>query len=138
MLNLNVNWLHIGALGAANFFLGFAWYSYIFRKPWMKALGFTSEHMNDPEAKKRMPILMGAAAVTAFLLSFGSQVLVQSLNAGDAASGAMVGLFVALVFVAAHASGGLFEGRPYLVYGIGVLHGAAVLTLDCAVLAAWH
>jgi hypothetical protein len=138
MLKFDLPWLHIGVLGVANFFLGFVWYSFLFVKPWVKALKITPEAMRSAEARRQMPILMGAAALTAFTLSFGSQVLVASLGATDALSGAIIGIFIAIVIVGAHASGSLFERRPYMVYGIAVLHAVAVLTLDCASLAAWH
>ncbi|HTB23663.1 MAG TPA: DUF1761 domain-containing protein [bacterium] len=138
MLKFDLVWTHIAAVALVNFFIGFAWYSFLFVKPWVAALKITPEDMRSPEAKRRMPMLMGAAALTALLLSFGSQVLVNSLGASDALSGALIGLFVAVVFIAAHASGSLFERRPLVVYGISVLHGIAVLTLDCAIHAAWR
>jgi hypothetical protein len=139
MLQFNPNWAHIAALALANFVLGWAWYSpLLFAKPWMKALKVSPDHSKGPEAMKGFPRLMAGAAATSVLLSLGSLVLVQSLGAVTAQQGFGIGLFVALVFVAAHASGSLFEGRPALVWAIGALHAAAVLGMDCAVHAAWR
>jgi hypothetical protein len=137
VLNYDLNWPHIAALFVMNFVIGWAWYSFLFLKPWLQALGKSAEDMHTPENMRRFPVVMGAAAVTAFLLSFGSLVLVRTVGASDAESGALLGLFVSLIFIAPHASGTLFEGRPYVVYGIGVLHAIAVVTLDCAIHAVW-
>lgn len=139
MLKFDLNWAHIVVLALANFALGWAWYSpLLFAKPWMKALKISPDRMKDPEAMKDFPKLMGAAALTAALLSLASLVLVQSLGAVTAQQGLGIGIFAGLFLVAAHESGSLFEGRPLLVWAISALHGVAVLGLDCAVHAAWR
>jgi hypothetical protein len=138
MLKFDLNWLHIGALSLANFFIGFAWYSLLFNKIWIKALKITPKDMHSDKAKAMMPRLMGTAALSAVLMSLGCQVLVSNLGAADAASGALAGFFFAVVLVAAHESGSLFERRPTVVFGISALHAIAILSLDSAALAAWH
>jgi hypothetical protein len=139
MLTVTLSWTHILALFIANFVIGWAWYSpLLFVDLWLRGQGKRREDMHTAENRKRMPLVMGSAAATALLLSLGSQVLVQSLGATTLGAGALVGLFVSLVLIAPVSSGTLFEGRSLLVYGIGVAHATVVVTLDCAVHAAWH
>jgi hypothetical protein len=139
MLNFDVSWLHVAALALANFIIGAAWYSFLFLKPWLKALKLDPEQMRkDPEIKRRTPFLIGSAAVSALIMSWASGVVVASVHAGDAFQGAVAGIFIALALVAAHASGSLFERRPVVVYGIATLHALVIFSLDCAIQASWH
>lgn len=72
----SVNLLALLAATVANMGLGFLWYSpFMFAKPWMKLMGYTSESMK--EAQKEMGTLYLLALLGTLVMSF---VLAQILN----------------------------------------------------------
>ena len=122
MLACNVNVLHVAILAAANFLLSWLWYSpLLFAKPWMRALGIDpNRSMKDmtEEEKRKMPFLFGSGLVSSFLLVFGLDVLVVSLNATGFAAGAAIGVLTWGAFALTGSLGTLWEGRKPTVLAI--------------------
>jgi len=102
----------------ANFFLSWIYYSPMV--PWFKAwqmgigVDINKTEMTE-EDKKSMPRLMGGAVIASFLLSYGLQIIVHSMNVNDFFTGALVGFVLWLGFVLTHSLNTQFEGRKPIV-----------------------
>jgi hypothetical protein len=114
MLDFSVSWPQLLAVAFANFLVSWLYYSPM--APWFKAwvvgIGGDPEKRGPTEAEKReMPLLMGGALLSSFLLSYGLQVLVRSLGASGFWNGALVGTVAWLAFAVTHSLNTRFEGR---------------------------
>jgi hypothetical protein len=118
MIDLSVSLLPFFVIAIANFFLSWIYYSPAMPwfKTWQKGVGLdpTKTEMSKEE-KQRMPLLMGGAAVSTLLFSFGLQVIVHSLGAIDFLTGASVGLVIWCGFAVSHSLNTQFEGRKPIV-----------------------
>jgi hypothetical protein len=65
--------------------------------------------------RKAMPRLMGGALVASLLLSYGFQVVINSIRVTDFVAGGVVGLVAWLAFVVTHSLNTQFEGRKPVV-----------------------
>ena len=90
-----ISWLGVGAAVVASFLLGFLWYTYLFRDPWMRGIGMdpTKAPPGNPGAALLVQLL--ATVVTAVVLA----VVIERFGAGPL-NGLVVGLLVSAGFVA--------------------------------------
>ncbi len=118
MIDLRISILPFFIIFVSNFFLSWIYYSPM--APWFKTwqIGVGADlnktKMTE-EDKKSMPRLMGGAVVASFLLSYGLQIIVHSINATDFTSGAFVGFVLWMGFVITHSLNTQFEGRKPIV-----------------------
>ncbi|MDF2477750.1 MAG: hypothetical protein K0S24_3233 [Sphingobacterium sp.] len=118
MIDLRLSILPFFIIFAANFF--FSWIYYSPMVPWFKTwqIGVGADPNKTKmteEDKKSMPRLMGGAVVASFLLSYGLQIIVHSVNATDFTSGVFVGFVLWMGFVITHSLNTQFEGRKPIV-----------------------
>ena len=114
MLQFQVSWLPLVVGAVANFFVSWLYYSPV--APWFKAwVVGTGGDPNKPgpteEERKRMPMLMGSAALASLILAYGVQVVVHSIGIASFWGGALVGVVCWLAFAVTHGLNTLFEGR---------------------------
>ena len=114
MLQFQVSWLPLVVGAVANFFVSWIYYSPIV--PWFRAWELGTGRDPDKremteEERKKMPVLMGSAALASLVLTYGVQVLVHSLGETSFWGGALVGVVCWLAFAVTHGLNTLFEGR---------------------------
>jgi hypothetical protein len=113
----NLHWLAILAGAAAYWILGAIWYSpLLFAKPWVKMVNLK---MDDPDAKKGMPLLFIGSFVLMFVASTGLGILLQALSVPDAMHAAKLGLLVSVCFsFTANSISYLYTRKPAGLYAI--------------------
>ena len=116
------------------FGLGFLWYSLLFGARWMEMAGLT---MEDADAA-------GAAVwvtntISTVLMVYGLAWLLGKLQVSSGMEGAMMGLFIAFVFVMMpRMTNDMFAQNPYGLSWIVGGFSMAALTLSGFVLGAWR
>lgn len=118
MIDFSISVVPVVVIALVNFVLSWLYYSPMV--PWFKAwqlgVGMDPNKKEMTEQDKRdMPRLMGGAVVATFLSAYGIQILVNSLKAGDFASGALIGLVAWATFSVTHSLNTQFEGRKPVV-----------------------
>lgn len=133
---METNWIAVIISAVIAMALGFFWYSPAgFGKPWMKLIGLTKEKMNS--SKVNMPLIYVVQVIAAFVTAYVLSQIVGFAGATDIVSGAIVGFWVWLGFVATvMISGILYESKPLNLYWINVGYQLVLLVLMGAVLAA--
>ncbi len=122
----------IGAV--VNMVVGFLWYGPLLGKQWMKLVGISKSSVES--AKGKMPMLYGltflGALVEAHVLSY----LIAKMNIISAVSGAWLGFWVALGFVATTMLANyLYTNKPRNLYLIDVGYHMVALVLMGALIA---
>ncbi len=129
----NINFVAILLAGVANMVIGMVWYSWLFRRPWMKSIGMTNEKIAEAEAKKPS---MGKEMSLMFLGALlAAYVLAHVLWAFDAAgysysltNGLIGGFWCAMGFVLPAGLGiKIFENRSWTWLAIHAGYWLAVL-----------
>ena len=92
----HIHWLAVLTGAAAYWFLGAIWYSpALFAKPWAKMVNLK---MDDPDAKKGMPMMFIGTFILMFVASTGVGILSNLLYIGDVMHAAKLGLLVSIFF----------------------------------------
>jgi hypothetical protein len=120
-----LNYIAIVIAAVAGFGVGAVWYTFLFQKPWMAAMGMDPEkmHAGGPDAT---PFIVAAAGhlVMAFVFS----AFLHSLGAATLGGGLAVGFFAWLGFViTSMAVNNGFGGRNMMVTIIDGGHWLTVL-----------
>lgn len=113
----HLHWLAVLAGAAAYWSLGAIWYSpVLFAKPWVKLVGLK---MDDPEARKGMPMLFIGSFVLMVVASAGIALLLQLLPNAGTLQAAEVGLLVSVCFsFTSIAVSYLYTRKPMALYAI--------------------
>ena len=132
-----VNWLAVLVASVINMALGMLWYGPLFGKQWIAMMGFTKQKM-DAAKKKGMAEQMVFAFISALVMNYVLAIFVGAVQATTAWSGALLGFWVWLGFVATVMLGSvLWEGRHMKLYAINVLHYLVLFMINGALLAVW-
>jgi hypothetical protein len=142
-MEIHVNWAAIFVASLAYFFLGWAWYSALFVKPWMKEMGLGKKSKKDMDkAKKGMPKTMAihfaTLVVTAWVLCHIIHMSANMFQMPGLVTGLKTAFFVWLGFFATTlVNTVLWEGRSWKLYFINVGANFAGLLLMGAILGGW-
>jgi len=140
MLDFSLSILPVLVVAVANFILSWLYYSPAapWFKVWAKNVGMDLGKTEMTEQEKKMfPLQMGGAVLSSFLLAYGLQVLVNSVQAPDFLSGACLGLTVWAAFALTQSLNTLFEGRKPMVLLINHGHYLVTYAVFGGVLAVW-
>ncbi len=136
----NVNYLAILAAGIISMIVGFLWYGLLFGKTWMKLSNFDPKKMEELKKKgkegmtKRYIIMFIGTLVFACVLA----ILLGMMNITTFTGGMWIGFLVWLGFYATTGLGMmLWEGKPFNLYVINMLHYLVVLLIIGGMLAVW-
>jgi hypothetical protein len=126
-----VNWVAVIIAAVANIVINTVWYlPQLFGKQWAAATG---REMNTGGN----PMLYGIAIVGALISAYVLALLVHATGVGLITEGAVLGLAVAIGFIAtSQAVGGAFEGRSWALFGINAGAGLIAYAVMGAILAA--
>lgn len=131
----HLNWLAILVAGVAYFLLGAIWYSFLFKKPWIRLTGV---NVNDPNAKKGMVQIMVTSLLLVIICSLGLALFLSKVGATSWMSGAKTGLVAGVCFSAtAMCNSYLFEKRPFGLHLINAGYAVAGSVLAGIILSVW-
>lgn len=113
----HIHWLAVLAGAAAYWLLGSVWYSpLLFAVPWAKMVNLK---MDDPDAKKGMPMLFIGSFVLMFIASTGLGILMVLINIPDVMHAVKLGLLVSVFFsFTSSGIGYLYTRKPIGLYAI--------------------
>ena len=118
------------------FMLGAGWYT-VLARPWAAGIGKTLEQIERDSGGSMMPMVMGFLAILVMCYTLNS--LLNRLGDTTAGSGAKVGAFIALGFVAANiALNYAFELRGITLWTINTGYVLVGLTVAGAIIGGWR
>ncbi len=133
-----VNYIAVIVAAVLNTAIGAFWYSpAAFGKQWMKLANVTEKEMQA--AKKRgMGKTYAVAFIATLVMSYVLAVMVSLANAATFVSGAIVGFWLWLGFIATvMLNPVLWQNKPVKLYVLGIAHYLVVLVITGGVLAVW-
>jgi UDP-N-acetylmuramyl pentapeptide phosphotransferase/UDP-N-acetylglucosamine-1-phosphate transferase len=139
-MDFTVLWPQLFVIAIVNFLVSWLYYSPAV--PWFKAwaagvgMDISKKEMTEAE-KKEMPILMGGALLSSFLISYGLQVFVHSVGVSTFLGGATLGIVAWLVFAVTQSLNTRFEGRKTQVLIINNVLYVVTYALFAGVIAVW-
>lgn len=137
---MDVNLVAVLAAGVVNMIIGSLWYSPVmFAKPWMESLGLSDKKLEEMKKGTNMGQTYGSMFVGALVMGYVLAMLVKVTNTSLLDTGAMLGFWVWLGFVAPVLLGGvLFEQKPMKWYFVSTGYYLVVLLITGAMLAVWR
>lgn len=135
-MDWNLNYWAVLVAAVIHFFLGWAWFSVLFGKPWMALANISKDNME--KGRSQMPILMGGAAVVALIMAFVLAVLVHKMQIQSAWGGIKLGVAAGIGLMAAPAfSSYSFKQHPMKLYLIELGYPVLSTVIMSVVLALW-
>ncbi|WND02394.1 DUF1761 domain-containing protein [Temperatibacter marinus] len=131
-----INWLAILVGALAYMFVGGLWYGPVAGKAWMEEMGITPE---DLEGQSPAPAMI-KSTISALVFSFGLALVIYNpvLAISGWQEGAMIGIFVALIFVGAGAYPNYaFESKALRHFLIHIGCSSVGMALIGAIMGAW-
>lgn len=137
---MDVNWVAVLVGGVINMVVGALWYSpLLFAKPWMESLGLSDKKLEEMKKQTNMGKTYGIMFVGALIMAYVMAMLVQVTNTTMLDTGAMLGFWMWLGFIApTMLAGVLFEQKPLKWYFVSSGYYLVVLVLVGALLAVWR
>lgn len=131
-----MNYLAILVSALATMALGFVWYSALFKKPWMKLMGYSASDMDG--MKKGMGKTYGLSLVATLVMAFVLARFVAFANAQTLMDGALIGFWAWLGFVATTMLNNVLFGKEKTsLFYINTGYQLASLAIMGAILAVW-
>ncbi len=133
----SLNYIAIIAGVIINQLLGAAWYR-TWAKPWMADVGLTMEDMEAMKGTTMQWFPYVVAIVMALVFTFVLALLIQGMNADNAAEGLLLGILVGIGFTAtSYATTYSFESRPFRLLLINIGYPIISYAIIGLLLAAW-
>lgn len=132
-----INYLAVLVASAANMAVGYVWYGPLFGKVWMKLVGKTEKDLKSQSGK--MPLLYGTMFAATLIFNYVLAHFVRVGNATDILSGAGIGFWAWLGFIATTSLGEfIFSAKPKNLYALQNGHHVVNFLLSGAILATWR
>ena len=135
-MNISVNLWSVLIAAVAAMVVGYLWYGPLFGRRWMHYMGWTKESMAGKAQGMGGKYLLGfiGALVTAYVLAH----FVVLLKVTSMAGAWQLAFWAWLGFFATRAlSAMIWEGKPFGLYVLNVLHDLVALAVMAAVLVRW-
>jgi hypothetical protein len=98
-----INYLAVVIAAIAGFGVGAVWYSFLFQKPWMEAMGITAAAMqaraSGAAPSTPLPLLLGGSLVGNLVMAFILSAVLHALGAASFGGGIGIAFLVWLGFV---------------------------------------
>ena len=134
----SLNYLAIIVGVIINQVLGAAWYR-TWGKPWMTDVGITMEDVEAMKGTSQQWLPFVVAIASALIFTFVLALLIQGMDANGAVNGLLLGLLVAVGFIAtAFATTYSFEGRSLRLFLINIGYPLISYAVIGILLAAWQ
>lgn len=133
---MNLNPFAVVAAGVLSFFVGFVWYTFLFSKPWMKALGISIEDVESSGLSSGRAI---AASLGASIATAGGLAAIYAwIGAPSIQLGIAVGVAVWIAFSLTPMFKMIFwEDRPATLFAIDGGYELASILAAALVLLLW-
>ena len=129
---MDINYLAVGLAALAAFFLGFLWYSVIFKKPWQELIGMGAHSDATPP---NLVLLLAGSLILQIAIAFNLAFFIGpeadwffGLGAGFAAGFGWVALAFGISY--------LFEGRTFKLWLINAGYYTAAFSIMGLILGA--
>lgn len=134
-MKTSINFLAVGASAIASLLLGFAWFTVVFRRPYLDGLGKTADELaRGPSTLQASILHLIGAFVTAYVLAWVIGATGQPTVTGGMRVGALVWLgFVAAVIGPMYA----FQAFSLQFFGISIGYHLVGLLVMGAILGQW-
>lgn len=129
----SINYMAILIAIVANQIIGAMWYSVLFGKKWMAAVGINPEDVTKQEATRGMVLSILFAIIGYFILA----VFIHLTNVGDWAGGAVVGLLLGLFAAVPTATNYTYEGRGNTLFFINAFYPIVAYTVGGIIIGVW-
>jgi len=134
----HINWLALIVATLASFALGALWYSFLFKKTWIREVGIPEEEMNKANLGK----IFGTCLLLTAVMGFGMAMMIQGHGMSvlfDWKAGMWHGLFIGLCFVAPSIGiNYLYQRKSFLLWAVDAGYQVAFLVLMGIIFGAWH
>jgi hypothetical protein len=94
----HVNYLAVLVSGVVIFILGGLWYSFLFKKPWIRLMGIPEEKMK--EGSGAMPVLLLMAFLCGLLIAYVEAIIINHFPPQTLSRGVFVGTLLWIGFAA--------------------------------------
>ena len=128
-----INYLAVAVATVVYFFIGFIWYSVLFRQMWSEETGVVM----GGEAKPQVVALVGQF-VSTFLYALGVALVIRLYGAGGIAAGVHASILVILLFVIPMNSGNLFFTGKKRLFLLDVCERAVGTLVIGIIVGAWR
>lgn len=136
MIGLNYGAIIVAAL--FHMVLGWAWYSVLFKKAWMKLMKLDAKKIEEAK-KKGMAKPFGIMIVAAILMSYILAHLVRYTSSVTALEGLQLGFWLWVGFIATvMINSVLWEEKPWKLYLLNVAYYLVSLLGMGVILASWQ
>ena len=135
-MSISINLWSVLLAAVAAMVVGYLWYGPLFGRRWMHYMGWTKESMAGKAQGMGGKYLLGfiGALVMAYVLAH----FVALLHIGSLRSAAKLATWVWLGFFATRALSSLiWEGKPFGLYVLNVLHDLVALAVMTSILVKW-
>ena len=133
----NVNYLAILVAGIISIMIGWVWYGPLFGKTWMKLSNFDPKKRDA--SKKGMTKSYIITFIGTLVFAWVLTSLLGMMSITTFTGGMWVGFLAWLGFYATSGLGMmLWEGKPFRLYVINMLHYLVVLLIISGMLAVWR
>lgn len=132
-----INWLAVIVATLASFALGAIWYSFLFKKSWIREVGIPEEKMKEGA---NMAKIFGTCLLLTAMMSLGMAMLIQGHGKGeiDLQGGILHGVFIGLCFVAPTVGiNYLYQRKSLQLFLIDAGYQVSFLIIMGAILASW-
>ncbi|HEV8659121.1 MAG TPA: DUF1761 domain-containing protein [Thermoanaerobaculia bacterium] len=135
----HVNYLAVLVAGVAIFLLGGLWYSLLFAKPWLKAMGMTQEEVKAASASTSMPLSYLGAFICGLLIAWVLAIMIKHFPPVSVGRGAVVGALCWLGFAGATSfASSLFSMKPKELWLINSGYNLVSFVIAGLILGAWR
>jgi hypothetical protein len=132
----SLNYIHILVAALAYFIIGALWYSVLFQKPWMAAIGAKAP---TEEAKKGMPLMFAITFVLNFVICFAVAVVLHFVQPMSIVPAVKVGALLGACFVGTScAMNNMYAQRPVVLTLIDAGYHVAGIIMTSVLLTLWH
>lgn len=131
----DINYLAVAVASLVFFFLGYAWYSLLFKHPWMKEI---ERHKIALGQMSDMPLKMGLTLLANFLACLSLACLVVLTQSRDAHAGITLGIIVSCIALAVIASIFIWQNKSLRLYLIDAGYPVCGIILASLILSIWR
>ncbi|HYK08587.1 MAG TPA: DUF1761 domain-containing protein [Candidatus Eisenbacteria bacterium] len=133
-----MNYVAIVVAGIFNMALGFLWYGPVFGKMWMEFNGYTKDSMEKAKKDGSMGMKYGMMFVSALVLAYFMNWLVNVTGASNWMTGALIGGMAWLGFTATTQFGNwIFSGKKFGAFLIDTGYFLVSFAVFGALFAVW-
>ncbi|MFI5149283.1 MAG: DUF1761 domain-containing protein [Bacteroidia bacterium] len=132
----SLNYVHILVSALVYFILGALWYSLLFQKPWMAAVGVREPNEAD---KKGMPLMFATTFVLNFVICFGTAAVLHFVQPISIVAALKAGALLGVCFVGTTcAMNNMYAKRPLILTLIDSGYHVAGIIVVSVILTLWH